>query len=364
MKPINPELKGKCLDFIRSITTSDAVAVIHDADPDGISSAAIISETIKNLRGNGVDFFISDKLRVYPENLLKELKQKQVNRIISLDIALEENQEAVKLLSSFAKLMIIDHHKINNAVPEKVLLIKPQLLYEDADPSQYCTSKFIYDLCSEISNVECMDWIACVGIIADMNYRSWKPFFNATIKKYKFAPNEDPFRTILGRVTSIISSSIFYDEKNIPKIAEAVVNAKSPQDILKSELAQYEKAVQKEISFYRTNAKKNAEFYDDINLIYYEISPKFDIKSVVSTLISLDYKDSTVIVVDARNEFMGASGRNQSGKVAVNDLFLDAVKGLENANGGGHKASAGAGFMRKDHAVFKKRVIDLLRKLC
>lgn len=360
---MNKELKQKCLDFIKSISANDIVAIIHDADPDGISSAAIVSHTIKNLRGRDADFFTSDKLRVYHENALKDLKKNKVNKVISLDIALEENQEAIKFLASFAKLMIIDHHKISGSVPEKTILIKPQLIYEDVDPSQYCTSKLAFDLCSEISEIGDLDWLSCVGIVADMNYRSWKDFFNATIKKYGFAQSEDPFKTVFGKVTSVISSSIFYDEKNIPKVVEVVVNAKSPDEILNSDLSQYEKEVQKEINFWRKNARQKAEFYDDIALLYYEIHPKFDIKSVVSTLLSLDYIDTTVVVVDPKNDFMGASGRNQSGKVAVNDLFSNAVKGLENGNGGGHRKASGAGFMKKDLALFKKRIIEQLKEL-
>lgn len=363
MKLINPELKKKCLDFIKSTTSADKVAIIHDADPDGICSCTIISHTIAKLRGREADFFISDKMRVYPQELLKQLQEKEVNKIISLDIALEENPEAIKFLSSFASLMIIDHHKILEDVPKKVILVKPQLLYENADPSQYCTSKFTFDLCYELVDTNDLDWLSCIGILADTNYRSWKEFFNRTLKKYNGSLNDDPFKTKFGKITSLISSAIFYSDKNIPKVVEIVMNAKAPEDVLNSELTKYEEAVQKEISQWRTNVKKKAEFYDDINLIYYEIQPKFDIKSVVSTLISFDYKDKTVIVVDARNDFIGASGRNQSGKVAVNDLFSNAVKGLEKANGGGHKGASGAGFLKKDLHLFKKRIMELLKDM-
>ena len=117
----------------------------------------------------------------------------------------------------------------------------------------------------------------------------------------------------------------------------------------------------KEIDRLVANFQKTAEFFPDKKLYFYRIkNPKFNIGSIVSTILSLKQQDCTfVIIYDIvdQKEFLRINLRNQSGSRDLNELIKNSVKGLENAGGGGHPKASGGRIMKKDLERFKKNIL-------
>lgn len=369
MKLVNEELLKKFDSFVKSISANDKVGIYHDSDPDGTCSAVIVAKAIKQLTGKDIAAHIG---RVKGEHYLsvavaEKMREMKLTKIITVDIASDEKPEGAILASEFAQVVVIDHHKLYNDLnalkSKNCMLIKPQLLYEDVDPQLYCTSKFVFDLFGRHTNLDELDWVSCVGIIADVASKAWLPFLNDVFKKFKIPITEDFFKSRLGKVAHIISSAEVYDEKNIPLCFNILYSAKHPRDILNSELKQFEKVISGEINYFVKNVKKFAEFYDDIGLIFYLFAPQHAITSPISTILGFKYPDKTVIIASKSEDRMHVSARRQDKKLAVNNLLENAVKGFENANAGGHIVAAGATFKAAYFETFKKRIIAQLTEI-
>ncbi len=370
MKQINPELWKRFDKFFAEISKKDSVAIYHDSDPDGTCSAVLLATAIQRLRGKPVETHLSPTggERFLPDETISFLRSKGTNILFTTDIALDEHPEQVAKAAEFAKVVIIDHHKIysdfNN---ENILLLKPQFLVEGIEPAPYCSSKLVYDLCSRHVDLSDKDWIAAVGIISDMAAAAWKEFLHAAFKKQKYSTRESKessewFNTKLGRISEIISSAEVYDPKNADKCFEVLFSAKRPQDVLASELVQFEKEISEEIKKYMRNMKKDAEFFKEAELVYYQIQPKHNIKSPLCTIASLKYPKRTVILASIIDGRAYVSARRRDKKIAMNNLLENACKNFLNANAGGHIPAAGASFPAHYLPEFKKSVVNVLKK--
>ena len=71
-------------------------------------------------------------------------------------------------------VVVIDHHSLYNDIESaRLLLLKPQLLWDDKDPAAYASSKLVYDLVQRVVDVSDLAWIACIGIIGDCAGDRW-----------------------------------------------------------------------------------------------------------------------------------------------------------------------------------------------
>lgn len=368
MEIINQELINKSLEFLRNISKKDKVCVIHHTDPDGVSSGVILAKAVERLRGKKIDLRHNQKgsLHSLSNETVNLLRKKGINKLLVIDIGPEDNLETLTRAADLAEILIIDHHQIPNEVKNKrVILYKPQLVFSGIQPSTYCASKLAYDLCSKVTDLSDLDWVASIGIIGDVATKQWKDFLESVYERYKIKTNkEDWFHTDLGRAASIINSLDCFGEKYVKKSFETLYAAKSYKNILKSELTKYEKIISKEIDYWIENVDKKAEIYPELELIYYEIKPKHHVKSAISTVLSFKHPDKTLIVagMDELEEIV-ISGRRQDQKVKMNELMRYAVKDIPNSAAGGHIPASGATVSRKYYPEFKRRVMEYLRTI-
>lgn len=367
MKVIGKKLLERFDKFVKGIDNSDMVAIYHDSDPDGTCSAVIVGKAVERLTGKKVCMHVgaNKNHRFLTQEVAAKFKKAKINKIICVDIACEEKPEGLFAAEEFASILIIDHHKLYNDLKgsKKITLIKPQLLYEMSEPSKYCASKLSYDLMSRHAKLDDIDWVAAVGLVGDVCSDAWPEFLREVFAKYNIAIIKDLFETKIGIIARMISSAEVYSEENISLCFDVLYCAKSPDDVVSSQLAKFQKIIEDEINFFITRAPKLAEFYDDVELVFYRISPKYSIKSPLCTVLGFKYPNKTVLVVTEENGTCCVSARRQDKKVAVNALLETATIGFESSNAGGHIVSAGAAFPMKYLPVFKKRVLAGLKKI-
>ena len=85
--------------FFKALTKKDKIAVLHDADPDGICSAVLVARTVMKLRKKNVDLHkdLAGRHSLSPE-LLSLLKAKQISKIISTDVSIDQDIKGLKAL--------------------------------------------------------------------------------------------------------------------------------------------------------------------------------------------------------------------------------------------------------------------------
>ena len=356
-------LMKKTLDFFKNLKNEDRIAVIHHTDPDGVCSGVIVSKTVEKLLGRKINLRLNQNSSelFLSEKTLETLKASSINKVIITDMGVDQDvaENKVTDIIDFAELLIIDHHKLYRDLnSDKITLIKPQMVDENADSAQYCAAKFCFDIVRQIVDASELDWVASIGVIGDCGYKTWKNFVDAVIIKYGIEPKDDPFQTELGQIAEIVSYNEAFNIDNVALAFDIVYNAASYKDVLHSELRKFKLEVEEEIKKWKAKLPDEAEFVED--KIFYFIKPKYPVKSNLCTVLSFDYPEKTIIIAQEMpsEEIMTVSARRRDSKVRVNDMLEQVTKGLERAGGGGHIPAAGGRFLKKDFEIFKKRVLE------
>ncbi len=352
----NPSLLASSDTFFKSLKPTDNIALLHDTDPDGTTSGKIIVEALNQL-GHTVKLFLINERKEHfiSDEKIAQLKQHNINILITTDKTVDTNPTQIKKIEQFAHIVVFDHHIIEHDISsDKTIFLKPQLIFDGVPPDRYCSAKLSYDILSRITNLNHLDWICAVGVIGDMAYPAWPEFMNNIYKKYNIKPQPNPIDTPLGIVTQLISFAESLGEAETcfnlilksDSIAQATTNLKQYM-FIKTELEQY-----------INNAEKNVEKYNNNQLIIYKIESKYKIKSMLSTALSQRlYPNQTLIIVQQIENEMTISARRQDCKKNMNKLLKLALGTLK-GNAGGHAPASGASVGVKDYPEFKKRLIQ------
>ncbi|MEK6941786.1 MAG: DHHA1 domain-containing protein [archaeon] len=346
--------------FAKNFRADDRIAIVYDSDPDGLSSAVIASKAIERLRGNAPEavFFQSHSIVSLQDSTLQKLKEHKINKLIVLDLAVDQDAKQVKKAEKFLYLLVLDHHKTYKNISSKKTVFLKANEFSFLDPSKYATAKLAFDLFSEVVDISDLKWVACVGLIGDCSLRAWKKFFDETYKETMTSEKE--LRSLVELVSSV-------ETVNRPKIGELYkefFNAKKPGDLKNSKFKNYKSIVQKELQKLSEEFHQKKEIFPEQELVFFSFKSKFDIKSIlVNNISSKFYPDKTVVIVEDKGHgIMTLSARRQDFKVKMNDLLENSVKGLKGAMAGGHIPAAGGKIDKKDFKKFKENIIKNLGK--
>lgn len=345
--------------FVSEVTKEDKVALFFDPDPDGITAGVLLHRALERYRGKGVDLVMFQDhgdLNISEENIAK-LKSENVDKVFMVDLAVDQHPEQIEKISDFAKVCVIDHHKIYYDMnSENIVHLKPQML-GDESPVSYVTSKLVYDLFSEFVDLEDLDWLAAIGIVGDAAWRRWRSFVDE-VSLNNGLDKDKVLESKIGHAMRTIASAPQFGFDIIDECFDVVSKANTLDDIERSSLTKYKKVISEEIYKFMKDFKVNAEYHKD--LVFYQFKSKYGIGSTLSTRVSFKDPHKTFIVIqDAGEEFYRLSLRRQDMEVKVNDLVSNALKGLE-GTGGGHVPAAGGNVKKEQLEQFKKNVIELL----
>ncbi|MEM5815213.1 MAG: DHH family phosphoesterase, partial [Candidatus Aenigmatarchaeota archaeon] len=126
--------------YFKDLTKDKIVRIYAQYDPDGISSAAILTKSL--LRMN----------KKFELSFFKQINSKVLSRLKANDkvlVFLDMGSGHLNILKEIIennKVFIIDHHEPIKYVHENLFHINPHLF--DEDPENYCTSilSFIFSL--------------------------------------------------------------------------------------------------------------------------------------------------------------------------------------------------------------------------
>ena len=345
----------KLKEFVKSSAASNAkTALIHHTDADGICSGVIASKIFERFTGRKIDLRLSSDEHTLPDSIIHLLSKKRISHVVITDIAADESSSQLAKIAKFAKVLVLDHHPSHKMNVHNAAIIKPPM-FSKLESSAYCASKLCYDLGKEIVYIHDLDWIASIGILGDAGYKSWRNFVDSSLRKLELKPQKDIWRSELGKAATAISAAVSYDRKNIALCFKTVSEAGIPQQITKK-LEPFAQKIRKAIAheLWKLSKTKSVD-----GIIFHKISSKYDVKGAVSTMCSFKMPSKTLIVCQQNGKMIDISARRQDRKVAVNNLLIEATRGLHNATAGGHIPAAGARIMAKDWELFKQRILEL-----
>jgi len=338
---------GKYKSFIKGIKQNDSVVISYDQDGDGIPATALMIKALNRLhidKINTVPFRRHSRLEV-AEEILKH----NPDYVFVLDVSAEQYPEFMSKLTG-SKVMIIDHHKTD--IDSEALILKPENLNFEKS-YQYPTAKLVYDLMSELVNLEDFAWLVTVGLISDASADSWHEFMQKTFDEFKFKHEDEWINTKPGMVAQILNSATSVNPKRTEEALEMLLT-KSISEILKSSLAELNHDINAEIKNVIDNVKPQKYQGGALNLI--EVEPKYAIGGVVANKLSFAEREKTFVVMSLYKDHVEVSSRNQSGKVDCSILLKLSTEGFKDSNAGGHKPAAGAAFPLEYLSEFKKNL--------
>ncbi len=353
------ELLLKFKQFCNGLGRQDRVAIIHHSDADGFCSALITAKAVEKLSGRKILVVQPYEYgnRAQWQNAVKRMKKDKINTLVVLDIGIDSSPKKIEEQAEFEKCLIIDHHKMYKDLnSEKVLFLKSGF-FTEKDASAYATSKFAFDLFSQVTDIAELDWIACIGIIGDMGLKHWEAFVQETIKRRNLS------LTSLYRFNDLIGAIEVFAAEKMPQLFWAFYEAKNPADILESNFQKYLEDFRKEKDFLIEGFEKGAEKFPEIELCFYYIKSEHEnIKSYVINELSGMHPSTTLILFqDLGGDRIRFSARRPDFKVKANDLLVEAVKGIPDSSAGGHAPAAAGSMPKKYLKKFKKSVIRILK---
>lgn len=352
------------VDYLKNCDEDSKVKILHHWDMDGVSSAAIVSKILREIRDCEADDVAIPMERAY--HLCGEEKEalRDFDKLIVLDFNLEADE--LEELNEFVDVLVVDHHDFDR-VPG-VGFVNPREF--DAEVYVPC-SKICLDIASEFGLEEELRWIAGMGVIQDFGVASCPELFESLEEDYeKYLPEELTQHELAknceyGRYASVLNIKPYRDSRHYAKLAyQALMNS---NDLLELEAQEEYRQVYEVYLEMQDEFNKIVENYDeereidrDKMVIFFNIDSEFNITSSISTNMSTKTPEWIHLVVQKDDE-VNISARCQSGRVNLGEVMRDSLpdEAVEKgAEAGGHRKAAGASMEKEYYKEFKQNLLD------
>ncbi len=350
--------------FIEGLSAKDDAGVLVHCDPDGLGSAVVLLEAIKQKTGKEAKALACSPYggQELMQKKLDFFEYARCNKLIVADLSFDQDDFFVKGAEKFCEsVLFIDHHKVYKDLnSKKTVFIKADFV-SSIESSAYPASKLCFDLFSDLVDLHRIDWVVAVGILGDVAGLQWKEFVESAMERSHCSFQE------LDECKEIIEAVGLLEPYQFTELVRAFWSVKSPREILSSSFSRSLAEMRSEMDFWMQKFQNEKEAFPKIELIWFECKPRFPIKSPLVNKISIElYPKQTVVFVQdirERDSHITVSARRQDGKVKVNDLLENAVKGIPDSLAGGHAPAAGARVPRGHLAQFKQNLLAELKKL-
>lgn len=180
-----PGIDAACDRILKGIRDREPIAVYGDYDADGMTATAILLQCLE-LLGADVTYFVPNRLEDnYGLNseAIERLAQRGRRLIISVDCGISAVEEAQRCKDLGVDLIITDHHRCGDRLPEAVSIVHPGLPGTEYPFPGLCGAgvafKLAWRLCQLVANSQRVDetqraflmsamGLAALGTVADV----------------------------------------------------------------------------------------------------------------------------------------------------------------------------------------------------
>jgi single-stranded-DNA-specific exonuclease len=160
-----------------ALKTGRLVCVYGDFDVDGISSTAILTETLRDLGGKVLPYIPNREREGYGLNLraVDSLADRGVELLVTCDCGTSSLTEVEHARALGVEVVVIDHHLPPTALPDTSAMVNPKLPTGSYPFADYATAGLAYRLSEALYASERRDFpasryveMAALGTVADM----------------------------------------------------------------------------------------------------------------------------------------------------------------------------------------------------
>ncbi len=254
----------------------------------------------------------------------------------------------------------IDHHLVNiEKIPAFVNYYNP--LFNRTKKEEPVTA-----LCYQITEKKEDLWIAVAGCISD---KFVPKFYSEFEKKYpdliiKTKRKEKNamdiyYKSQIGRVARIIGAGLKDRTTNVMKMIRFLIKVKSPYEVLEENSrnrslhrrfkqieSKYRKLFTKAVSIGKSQRK----------MIFFQYGGDLSISADLSNELSYVFPEKIIVVVYIKGMKANISMRGKTSR----KIFLDSIKDIEGARGGGHEDAIGGQMNVDDIEKFRENLKKIL----
>jgi single-stranded DNA-specific DHH superfamily exonuclease len=317
-----------------------------DNDADGLCSFLLLQRYLG--RGKGI------AIRSFPEmnaEYFKRTTELNSDYVFILDkpVVSEEFLEEARKVN--IPVVWIDHHKIPKLkVPEFVYYYNPTMKKaKDNAPVTY--------LCYQITKRKEDLWLAVIGCISD---RFIPDFYSDFYEKYPdlAIKSKDAFEILyksqIGNITRMVGSALKDSTSNVVKMLRFLTTVKTPYEALEETGKNHEMHLRfRQISQkYNKLIEKAKALADKEKVLFFQYGGDLSISADLSNELTYLFPEKIIAVAYISGAKANVSIRGKK----IKKIVLKALKGLEDATGGGHEDAVGARVRVEDLEKFKEKI--------
>ena len=332
-----------------------------DNDLDGLCSFLLLQRYIR--RGKGVP------IKTFPEfdaSYFRKVSELNADYIFILDKPVVAEGFWRKVREVNIPVVWIDHHEIQDYVPEFVSYYNP--LYSEKLEKKKDTTEAepVSVLCYQVSNKKDDLWLAVIGAIADKfmpDYYSEfkKKYPDLTLKDEKPSAFDIFYQAEIGKVAKIMDAGLKDKTSNVISMLRFLISAKTPYDVLNESNKNYlmHKRFKQIEKKYQKLFQKALEIYNPKEkVLFFQYGGDLSISAELANELTYRFPDKYIIVMMVKSDIKASISTRGKG---IKKIILEAVKNLEDARAGGHESAVGGHIRVDDIEKFKTNIINLLK---
>jgi len=313
-----------------------------DNDNDGLCSFLLLRRFLG--RGKGVAVKSFPDMNAEYARKVEELNSDYVF-ILDKPIVSVSFFEEVKNMN--VPIVWIDHHEVQIEIPDFVNYYNPTLKKKNKnEPVTY--------LCQHIANRKEDLWLAVIGCISD---RFFPDFYKDFMKLYPdlSVKADDAFdifyKSQIGNISKMFNFALKDTTSNVVKMLKFLIDAKNPYDVIEESNKNREmhlrfKQVYKKYEKLIEKAKASA---DENKILFFQYGGDLSISADLSNELHYLFPKKIIVVIKITGMKANISMRGEK----IRKIFLDSIKDIEGAKGGGHENAIGGQMGVEDLEVFR-----------
>jgi single-stranded-DNA-specific exonuclease len=172
-----PNMQAAVTRILAALDRRERIVLFGDYDVDGVTSLALLAET---LRAYGVapDLFLPSRMEegygLSRESVERCIEQYHPQLLLALDCGTSSTAEIVDLRRRGVDVIVLDHHEPKSALPECVAIVNPKI--DPTSPLHYlCSVGIVFKLCHALLKTRPIDFdlkskldLVALGTVADI----------------------------------------------------------------------------------------------------------------------------------------------------------------------------------------------------
>jgi len=172
-----PKMDAAVSRIFAALDRHERIALFGDYDVDGVTSLALMAETLQAY-GASPDLFLPLRMEegygLSCESVERCIEQYHPQLLIALDCGTSSAGEIVDLGKRGVDVIVLDHHEPKSALPECVAIVNPKI--DPASPFHYlCSVGIVFKLCHALLKTRPVDFdlkskldLVALGTVADI----------------------------------------------------------------------------------------------------------------------------------------------------------------------------------------------------